>query len=136
GVQSVASPFLYAIFTHGSQYGVVELESLADGLAGAVEESSITIPLARRLVDDFVLVTEDQISRAVAYAWQKHGEMIEGSGAVGLAAVMSGVIEKRRPEEGPLVIVITGGNIQPEVHARLCGYPHMDDASRESSSAR
>jgi threonine dehydratase len=121
GVQSVASPFFYALYTHGSQYGVVELESLADGLSGAVENGSITIPLVRRLVDDFVLVTEDQISQAIAYAWQKHGEMIEGSAAVGLAAVMSGAIAKRDPDEGPLVVVISGGNIQPEVHARICG---------------
>jgi threonine dehydratase len=121
GVQSVASPFFYALYTHGSQYGVVELESLADGLAGAVEEGSITIPLVRRYVEDFVLVTEDQIARAIAYAWQKHGEMIEGSAAVGIAAVMSGVINIYHSDEGPLVILVSGGNIQPETHARVCG---------------
>lgn len=123
GVQSVASPFFYALFTHGTQYGVVELESLADGLAGAVENGSITIPLVRRYVDDFVLVTEEQISAAIAYAWMKHGETIEGSAAVPLAAVMCGTVARRQPKEGPLVAVISGGNIQPEVHTQICAHP-------------
>ena len=118
GVQSVASPFFYALYNHGTQYGVVELDSLADGLAGAVETSSVTIPLVRRFVDDFYLVTEAQIAAAIAYAWQKHGETIEGSGAVSLAAVLSATA-KHSPEEGPLIAVISGGNIQPEIHARL-----------------
>lgn len=99
--------------------GVNELESLADGLAGPVEMGSITVPLVRRYVDDFVLVTEEQIASAIAYAWRKHGEIIEGSAAVALAAVMNGTIRRQEPHTGPLVAVMSGGNIQPEVHARI-----------------
>jgi threonine dehydratase len=119
----VASPFFFALYNHGTQYGVIELESLADGLAGAVENGSITIPLVRRYVDDFILVTEEQIARAIAYAWHKHGEKIEGSAAVPLAAVMSGVVQKHHAQEAPFVAVISGGNIAPEVHERLCAAP-------------
>ena len=119
GAQSVASPFFYAIYTHGSQYGVVELDSLADGLAGAVEEGSITIPMVRRFVGDFVLVTEEQLADAIAYAWREHRETIEGSAGVALAAVMSGVVAKQAGE-GPLVALISGGNVQPETHQRIC----------------
>ena len=82
---------------------------------------SITIPLVRRLVDDFVLVTEEQITQAIAYAWHKHGEKIEGSAAASFAAVMSGALKEARLRSGPLVVVISGGNIQPEVHAQICG---------------
>ncbi len=123
GAQSVASPFFFALYNHGTQYGVVELESLADGLAGAVENGSITIPLVRRYVDDFILVTEEQIARAIAYAWHKHGEKIEGSAAVPLAAVMSGVVQKHHAQEAPFVVVISGGNIEPEVFGRICAAP-------------
>lgn len=119
GVQSDASPFFYALYHHGSQEGVRELESLADGLAGPVENGSITIPLARRYVDNVTLVTEEQIARAIVYAWQKHKERIEGSAAVSLTAVMFGAFD--RPP-GALAAVISGGNIQPEVHAQICGY--------------
>jgi threonine dehydratase len=118
GSQSVASPFFYALYHHGTQDGVRELESLADGLAGAVERGSITFPLVRRYVGDMVLVTEAQIAQAIAYAWQKHNERIEGSAAVSLAAVMFDAYE--RPS-GAQVAVISGGNIQPESHARICG---------------
>jgi len=113
-VQSDASPFLHAIFHQGTQEGVLELDSLADGLAGPVETGSVTIPLVQRYVDDFLLVSEEEIAEAIAYAWRKHHEQIEGSAAVSLAAILSGKISER-----PAVAILTGGNIQPEVHARI-----------------
>lgn len=119
GVQSVASPFFYTLFHHGTQHGVVELESLADGLAGAVENGSITVPMARRLVSEIMLVTEEQLSRAVAYAWQKYAEKIEGAAAVTLAAVLNGSLRECCATSGPVVVVISGGNIQPETHAQI-----------------
>jgi threonine dehydratase len=119
GAQSEASPFFYQLYHQGSQAGAVERESLADGLAGAVEEGAMTIPLVHRFISDFVLVTEEQIIQAVAYAWKQHGEVIEGSGAVALAVVLSGTAE-RLALPRPCVAVISGGNIQPEVHAVIC----------------
>jgi len=117
GVQSVASPFFYRLYHHGTQQGAVEQESLADGLAGAIEEDSLTIPLARRTVDDFVLVTEEQIANAIVYAWDRHGEKIEGSAAVSLAV---GMMKDFSRPHGPVVAVISVGNIQPLVHERIC----------------
>lgn len=119
GVQSEASPFFHALYHYGSQAGVVEQESLADGLAGAVEENSITIPLARRFIDDFILVSEEQIASAVVYAWRHHGEKIEGSAAAALAAVMFCDTVPPRSPEHPAVAVMSGGNIQPEVLEKL-----------------
>jgi threonine dehydratase len=120
GAQSEASPFFYEIFYHGSQDDAVELESLADGLAGAVEAGSITIPMVQRLASEFVLVSEDAVARAIAAAWNLYHEKIEGSGAVALAAAMES--EAARAAGGPVVVVISGGNIQPQVHAQICGY--------------
>jgi threonine dehydratase len=114
GVQSEASPFFYHIFHYGSQAEAIELESLADGLAGAVEHGSITIPLVRSFVDDIVLVTEEQVAQAIAYAWEKHGQKIEGSAAVSLAAVLHGHVKEK-----PAAAIISGGNIQPEIHAQI-----------------
>ena len=92
----------------------MESPSLADGLAGPVEPGSITIPLAQKYIDEFVLVTEDEIRNAVAYAWECYKERIEGSAATALAALLYGKITAR-----PAIVVLTGGNIQPEVHARI-----------------
>jgi len=113
-VQSDASPFMHAIYHQGTQEGIIELDSLADGLAGPVEAGSVTIPMVQRYVDDFLLVSEDEIAEAIAYTWHKHHERIEGSAAVSLATILSGKISKR-----PAVAILTGGNIQPEVHARI-----------------
>lgn len=114
GVQSTASPFFHALYHSGSQGGVSELPSLADGLAGPVENGSVTIPILRALLDDLILVTEEEISLAIAYVWVKYGQKIEGSAAVTLAAMLSGKITNR-----PVIIIISGGNIQSEVHEQL-----------------
>lgn len=114
GVQAAASPFTHQLFHHGTQAGVQDLPTLADGLSGAVETDSVTIPMIRNCVDDFILVSEQEIARAVAFAWYVYHEKIEGSGAVGLAAILAGKVKER-----PALVVVTGGNIQPEVHARL-----------------
>jgi threonine dehydratase len=110
-VQSEASPFLHEIYHHGSQAGVNELSSIADGLAGPVEEGSVTIPLVKRYVSDFNLVSEFEIRKAIKYAWQMYHERIEGSAAASLAAVLSGKITSK-----PALVIITGGNITPEDH--------------------
>jgi threonine dehydratase len=121
-VQSEASPFFHAIYHQGDQAGQVELASLADGLAGPVEEKSVTIPILRRYLDDFVLVDEADIQEAIRYAWQRYGERIEGSAAASLAAVLTGVVTQR-----PALVVITGGNIQPEMHQQICDTDRTKD---------
>jgi threonine dehydratase len=115
-VQSEASAFLHALYHTRSQDKVVELPSLADGLAGPVEPGSVTIPLTRQVVDEFLLVSEQQIAHAIAYAWKHYQQRIEGSAAVALAAVLNGQVSSR-----PAVIIITGGNIQPEVFDKIIG---------------
>ena len=114
GAQSVASSYMHSIFYTGTQDGVIEQESLADGLAGEVDHQSITIPLVDKYADEIMLVTETEIVEAIHYAWQKHNQVIEGSAAVGLAAVLAGKIM-----DLPAIIIITGGNIQPEVHRSI-----------------
>ena len=112
GVQSEASPFAYNMFKRGTQEGVPDLPTLADGLAGAVADSSVTIPLMRDLIDDFVLVSEEEIGQAMAFAWTEYGEQIEGSSATVLAALLT-----RRVPDRPALAVMSGGNVNPEVHA-------------------
>jgi threonine dehydratase len=114
GVQAEASPFTHSLFYHETQENVQDLPSLADGLTGAIESSSVTIPMMRRYVDEIILVCEEEIARAVAYAWRAHKETIEGSGAVVLAALMGGRIQR------PSIAVISGGNIQPDIHHEIC----------------
>ena len=114
-VQNETSAYLYTDFHGGDMATVLEEDSLADGLSGAVEPGSTTVPLMHEVTDDFLLVSEAEIARAIVYAWERHGERLEGSGAVGLAAVLAGKVET-----GPVtVIVVSGGNIDEDIHARV-----------------
>ena len=114
GTQSEASAFMHSLFYKGTQDGTPDLPTLADGLAGSVEPGSVTIPMTRQLADDIVLVSEEDIAYAMAFAWYVCGEKVEGAGAAGLAAALSGKVKER-----PAVIVVSGGNAQPEVHAEI-----------------
>ncbi|GAB4470887.1 MAG: threonine ammonia-lyase [Anaerolineales bacterium] len=114
GVQSEASPYMEQIYYTGVQDQVVELPSIADGLSGAVEPHSITIPLVKKYVDQILLVSEDEIHQAIRYAWDCYHQVIEGSAAVVLAAILSAKIIHR-----PALLVISGGNIDPQLHQRI-----------------
>ncbi len=117
-VQSEASPFLYNQYHHGTQEGVQDLPSLADGLAGHIDDNSVTIPIVRNYVTDFLLVTESEIRSAIKYAWSTYHERIEGSAAAALAAIISHRVTAR-----PALVVITGGNIDPEIHHQIISDP-------------
>jgi threonine dehydratase len=123
GVQSEASPYLYQQFYVGHMNGVIERPTLTDGLAGSVEPGSMTVPLLSQVCDRVVLVTEEEIARAIAYAFHHLDETIEGSAAVGLAAVLAGKVGTEGRLTGAL---ITGGNIDPEKHAAICRQKNRD----------
>ena len=59
---------------------------------------------------------EDDVRSAIAYLWIEEGVKVEGAGAAGVAAVLSGTAG---PIEFPLAIVLSGGNIDPERHAAI-----------------
>jgi threonine dehydratase len=107
GVQSEASPALHAALAAGRLVGVDVLPSLADGLAGNVEPGSISFDLVRSHVRDVVLVSEDAIARAMVWLVLNEHVVVEGSAAVGVAALL----ESRIVPPGPLAIVLTGRNV-------------------------
>ena len=114
GVQPEASAFTYSWFHRHSQEGVRDDPTLADGLSGAMDGDSVTLPMMRELVSDMVTVSEAAIEGAIAFAWWSCGEKIEGSAAAALGAALDG-----RAGEGPCVVVVTGGNIQTEAFEQI-----------------
>lgn len=116
GVQTENSAALHADFHGGDMRAVPHLPTLADGLAGPVEDGAITVPLVRQVVDEILLVSEVEIERAMAYAHLAHGQVIEGAGAVGLAALL----ENKIACEGRVVgLLVSGGNVDPDRHAEI-----------------
>lgn len=114
GVQAEEAPFMHSLFYKDTQDSLPDLPSLADGLTGAVEHGSVTIPMVKQLVDEIILVSEEEIGRAVAFAWYVYEEKVEGAGAVGLAAILSNKVKER-----PVVLAVSGGNIGTEVHNEI-----------------
>ena len=60
-------------------------------------------------------VSDEEVAEAIRFAWREHQLVVEPGGAVALAAVLSGKVE---PREG-MVIVLSGGNVDPALHARI-----------------
>ena len=86
-----------------------EEPTLADGLAGALPlDNRYTFRLCQRYVDETVLVSEEEIAQAMAFVLAEHHLIVEGSGAVGIAALMH---KKIANLEGPVVAVLSGANI-------------------------
>ncbi len=82
--------------------------TLADGIA-VKRPGALTLPIVRRLVDEVVAVEEDDIADAMVLLLERAKLVVEGAGAVGVAALLAGVIET--PSEGTTALVLSGGNV-------------------------
>jgi len=111
GVQPSASPPMFAYLESNSTKPMPIAPTLADGVAGNIERDSITWKMCRQLVDEVVLVDEEQIAGAMGWALDVHHLVVEGSGALGIAALQArlGGLDARR-----VAVVLTGRNVDGE----------------------
>ena len=109
GVQSVASNPWVVSWADGIVREVTYLETLADGLAGYIPQSLLS--LAKKRVTGILEITEEDIAKAIAFLHREHHQIVEGAGAVGVAALLAGKIDPKGRKTG---IVISGGNIDEE----------------------
>ena len=86
--------------------------TLSDGTAGGVEMGSITFELCQRIIDEFILVTEDEIADGIRIGVEKHHQLIEGAAGAAIAGFMK---QKDKLNGQTVVIVMCGGNISSEV---------------------
>jgi threonine dehydratase len=116
GVQPAASPPMYAHFQTGSTEPMPIAPTMADGVAGNIERTSITWKLCKRLVDEVVVVEEDAIADALRWALEVPHILLEGSAALGIAALRPGIVDvtSRR-----VAIVLTGRNVTADALGRL-----------------
>jgi threonine dehydratase len=121
GVTMANGAAMYQSQQAGRPVEVEELASLADSLGGGIGvDNYYTFAMVRELVDDLLLVGEDQIADAIHHAYWQEQQIIEGSGAVGIAALRAGLVD--RP--GVTAVVLSGGNIDMALHARLIQGEH------------
>jgi len=112
GVQSVASPVMAESIKQGRIIEMELEESVAEGLHGGIEEGSITFDLCRSLVDDFILVQEETIKGAIGLLLNRQRQVVEGAGAVGVAAIME---NPERFSGRRVGVVVSGGNLDTKL---------------------
>ncbi|MBX5200011.1 hydroxyectoine utilization dehydratase EutB [Rhizobium sp. NZLR1] len=95
---------------------VEEVPSLADSLGGGIGlDNRVTFAMCRELLDGVILLTETEIAAGMRHAYFSEREIIEGAGAVGIAALLAGKISSR----GPVVAILSGRNVDMEQHRRV-----------------
>ncbi len=113
GVNARSAPAMYNFF-HGANLPQV-WDTLADALAGEIEDGSITLPICRRYLDDMILVTEEQMAAAMRFMLETQGCAVEGGGAVAVAALMHDVLPR---DAKATALVVSGGNVDLSVLRR------------------
>ncbi|MFG1924665.1 pyridoxal-phosphate dependent enzyme [Cryptosporangium sp. NPDC048952] len=91
--------------------------TIADGQA-APTPGELTFAINQRLVDGIVVVSDDDLRAAMRFAFERLKVVVEPSGASALAALLSARIDRLPARVG---VVVSGGNIDVERFAELCG---------------
>src|SRR5581483_3578965 len=112
GVESEASTAMTAALAAGHMVPITVEPTLADGLAGNLEAGAVTVDVALRYGVEILTVSEADIRSAMAFSVYKMGVVLEGAGAVGVAALRAGLIA---PDPGgrETVVLLTGRNVAP-----------------------
>ena len=112
GVSMAVAPAMVRSLEAGQPVEIPEVDSLADALLGGIGlDNRHTFELTRNWADQTELVSEDEIGAGMFHAFARQRLVVEGSGAVGIAAVLAGKIKG----PGPVVLVVSGGNAAPDV---------------------
>jgi threonine dehydratase len=82
--------------------------TICDGIA-VKRPGEITRPLVERLVDEVVTVSDDETAQTMVHLLERSKQVVEGAGAVGVAALMHGRVKPA--EQGATVAVLSGGNV-------------------------
>jgi threonine dehydratase len=107
GVQASGSGSCRASLDVGEVVTLPAIHTIADGIA-VKRPGEITFPIIKDLVDDVLLIDDEQIIRAVLLLLERCKFLVEGAGAIGVAALLSGLIDVK----GHTVICpLSGGNI-------------------------
>jgi threonine dehydratase len=113
GVQTERFPAVWNV-VHGGHLDCGQA-TIADGI-GVKSPGVLTLPMIRERVDDVLLVGEDDIEQAILALLEIEKTVVEGAGAVGLAALMK---HRQRFRGRRVGLILCGGNIEPLVLAEI-----------------
>lgn len=113
GISMARGAAMKASLDAGRPVTVEELPTLADSLGGGIGlDNQLTFPLVRDLVDEVILLGEDEIAEGIRHAYFQEREIVEGAGAVGIAALLAGKVKAG----GPVMVLLSGRNIDMARH--------------------
>src|SRR5699024_7174749 len=107
GVEPEIANDTYLSFQQGSLQSIEETATIADGLR-TNQPGDMTFPIVQKYADDIILVTEKEIKTAMSFVLERMKQVVEPSGAVALAAAMSG---KLHVQGKSIVCIASGGNV-------------------------
>jgi threonine dehydratase len=110
----------------GEPVGVSSALTIADGIA-VKRPGELTLPLVRRWLDDVVVVPEDDVAEAIVVCMERAKLVVEGAGAVGVAALIGGQTAAAR--SGTTCVVLSGGNVDAGLLATVARR-HETEAGR------
>jgi len=110
GIEAAASPVFTSALAAGRLVEVDVRPTVADGLAGNAEPGSMTFDLIRDMKIPVHAVGEDAILAAMRGLIEHEDQVVEGAGAVGVAALLAGLLDVRGER---IAIVVSGGNVDP-----------------------
>lgn len=116
GAQSDLTNAMALALASGSPTEIEDRPTLADGLAGLVDAEMLA--QGQAALDAIATVGEEAIAEAIRWCAREHALKVEGAGAVGVAALLSGAL---RPAAFPVVVLITGANIDDAKWKRIVG---------------
>lgn len=105
------SPNMHESVQAGKIVESQDLPTLSDGTAGGMEPDAITFALCQKYVDDWLLISEDEIKNAMKMIFDQHRLVIEGSAGVAVAGLIQSKEKLDLSKEANVVIVICGGNV-------------------------
>lgn len=116
GISMDRGAAMHASLKAGRPVEVIEVPSLADSLGGGIGlDNRHSLALCRDYLDEVVLVTEDEIYKAMQSIYYEDRLVCEGGCAVGVAALEAGKVTLR----GPTATILTGRNIDMGQHAAI-----------------
>lgn len=115
GVQAQGASAMVQSFQSGQVMAIESAETIADGIA-VKRPGALPFALVQQYVDDIVTVADHDISRAILLFLERSKLVVEGAGAVGLAALLAEKIPLQAEQIG---VVVSGGNIDVSLLSRL-----------------
>lgn len=116
GISMQRGAAMHASLAAGHPVEVQELPTLADSLGGGIGlDNHFTFAMTRDLCDQLLLLDEASIGNGIRHAYFHERQVVEGAAAVGISALLDGLIEPA----GPIVVVVSGRNVDIAQHQRV-----------------